>query len=104
MDRGAWQAIVDGIAKSWTRLSQTRVEGEDLRLYDVGSVTKMPNGYMVLKEGCPVVSACSPWKSDFETELSIQDGLLGINAPGKRDRVRTGQKDMLNCHILTAKP
>ena len=72
--------------------------------HDVDSVTKTPNGYMVLKEGRPFVSACSPWKSDFETELSIQDGLLGINAPGRRDRVRIGQKETLNCHILTARP
>ena len=72
--------------------------------HDVDSVTKMPNGYMVLKEGWPFVSACSPWKSDFETELSIQDGFLGINAPGRRDKVRIGQKETLNRHILTARP
>lgn len=72
--------------------------------HDVDSVTKMPEGYMILKEGWPVVSTYSLWKSGFETELSTQEGLLGINAPGRRDRVRIGQKETLNCHILAARP
>lgn len=58
---------------------------------------------MVVEEGWPAVTGCSPWESDYKTELSMQGGSLGINAPGRRDRIRIGQKEKLNCHVLTTR-
>ena len=47
MDKGAWQAIVHGIAKSWTRLSDT---GEELGKPISEAHTEVWTGDKILRE------------------------------------------------------
>ena len=57
MDRGVWWAIVHGVAKSWTRLSDWQVDGETVEtvsdfIFGAPKSLQMVTAAMKLKDAC----------------------------------------------------